>query len=106
MLATRLRVSPCRLRLSRSSSGRDTSSVPSSERSIVIGAGTVCDRVPLGPFTVTAWPSRVISTPAGTGIGRRPMRDMAGLLVDVGEDFSAYALLVGLAVGEQTGRRR
>src|SRR4028119_462728 len=108
MLATSERVRPCRLRDSRSSSGRATCRVPSSERSMVMGAGTVWLRVPFGPFTVTDWPSRVTSTPLGTGMGRRPMRDMvrSSSLVDVGEDFSAYALLVSLATGEQTGGRR
>ena len=45
------------------------------------GLGHACaDRVPLGPFTVTARPSMATSTPAGTGMGSRPMRDMSAPL--------------------------
>jgi hypothetical protein len=32
---------------------------------------------PFGPFTVTDEPSMLTSTPAGTGIGSRPIRDMS-----------------------------
>src|SRR4051795_12699167 len=46
------------------------------------------------------------STPAGTGTGSLPMRDIAvsppGLSSpDVGEDFPTHALRVGLTVGQQ-----
>src|SRR5919107_798978 len=76
MLLTRVRVSPCSERLSRSSSGRLTSR------------------------TSTPCSSLVFST------GSLPMRDIAvsppGLSSpDVGEDFPTHALLVGLTVGEQ-----
>src|SRR5689334_13289999 len=105
MLFTRVRVSPCSDLLSRSSSGRLTSRT-SSFLSTVIGAATVWVRVPLGPLTVTCGPSIWTSTPAGTGTGSLPMRDIAvpppGLSSpDVGEDFPTHALLVGLTVGEQ-----
>src|SRR6478735_6304945 len=108
MLAISVRERPCSERLVRSSSGRVTATVPSSARPTAIGSLTVCDRVPFGPLTVTVWPSMATSTPAGTGIGSLPIRDMSSSfpLPDVGEDFSAYALLLGLTVGEQTGRRR
>src|SRR5919197_2217129 len=107
MLATSVRERPCSERLRRSSSGRDTCSVPSSPLPISIGSAMVCDRVPLGPLTVTARPSMFTSTPAGTGMGRRPILDMLFLLPspDVGEDFPAHALLGGLPVGEQPRRR-
>ena len=48
-----------------------------------------------------------MSTPAGTGIGLRPIRDMVSLpLPDVGEDFPAHPSLAGLPVGEQPLGRR
>ena len=40
-------------------------------RATVIGSATVCESVPLGPLTVTSWPSIVTSTPLGTGM-RQP----------------------------------
>src|ERR671917_2270525 len=73
-----------------------------------MGAGTVCSRVPLGPLTVTSAPLMVTSTPAGTGTGGLPIRDMAYLLSglpDVGEDFAADALGLCLLVGEEAGGR-
>src|SRR6185312_12999698 len=104
MLLISERVSPCRARLSRSSSGRFTSRVPS-PFSTVMGAATVWLRVPLGPFTVTVLAWTCTSTPAGTGTGSLPMRDIASTSAswspDVGEDFPTHALLVGLTVGEQ-----
>src|SRR6195952_1827480 len=108
MLLISDRVSPCRARLSRSSLGRFTSRVPS-PFSTVMGAATVWLRVPLGPLTVTDWfpvlDSTCTSTPAGTGTGSLPMRDIAippgSWSPDEGEDFPTYALAVGLTVGEQ-----
>src|SRR5918997_2904358 len=73
-----------------------------------MGAGTACSRVPLGPLTVTSAPLMVTSTPAGTGTGSLPIRDMAYLLSglpDVGEDFAADALGLCLLVGEEAGGR-
>src|SRR5918998_4910200 len=73
-----------------------------------MGAGTVCSRVPLGPLTVTSAPLMVTSTPAGTGTGSLPIRDMAYLLSglpDVGEDFAADALGLCLLVGQEAGGR-
>src|SRR5436190_1649940 len=109
MLDTRVRVSPCSDLLTRSSSGRETSISPLSARATVMGSATRCSRVPLGPFTETCCPSSVISTPDGTGIGSLPMRDMLfplsySSLPDVGEDFSAYGVPVGLSIGQQTAR--
>src|ERR687886_749015 len=112
MLAIGLRVSPCSAFDVRSSLGRRTCSVPSS-CATSIGAATEWVSWPLGPLTVTCRPSIVTSTPLGTGMGSLPMRDMLLLLPrwtlrspDVGEDFPAHALLVGLPVGEQAGGRR
>src|SRR3954447_1175973 len=104
MLAMSDRDRPCRARLVRSSSGRCTRSAASSWLT-VIGGATVCDSVPLGPLTVTVWPSMATSTPLGTAIGSRPMRDILRslLLPDEGEDFPAHASLVRLLVREQPG---
>src|SRR5688572_11077169 len=108
MLAISVRDSPCSARLTRSSSGRVTWSTPSSARSTAIGAATVCESEPLGPLTLTVWPSIATCTPLGTGIGSRPIRDIVRslLLPDVGEDFPTHALLGRLLVGEQPGGRR
>src|SRR3978361_1938795 len=108
MLAIRVRESPCSDLLSRSSLGRTTSMAPSSARVMVIGAAPLWLRVPLGPFTVTRRSSTATSTPDGTVMGSLPMRDIAECLLSVsglpavGEDFPTHALLVRLAVGEQT----
>src|SRR5688500_16769474 len=72
-----------------------------------MGAATVWLSEPLGPLTLTVWPSRAMSTPPGTAIGSRPIRDIfAAPLPDVGEDFPTHALLVRLLVGEQPGGGR
>src|SRR4051812_4617589 len=111
MLAISVRVSPWSAREVRSSSGRLTSSVPSS-CATSIGAATEWLSWPLGPLTVTCRPSIETSTPLGTGMGILPMRDMLLLLSldprspDVGEDFPTHALLVRLPVGEQARGRR
>src|SRR4051812_7793168 len=71
-----------------------------------MGAATVWRSSPLGPFTLTVWPSMATSTPPGTAIGSRPIRDIfAAPLPDVGEDFPTHALLVRLLVGQQPGGR-
>src|SRR6476661_5932966 len=99
MLLMSVRVRPWSERLVRSSSGRCTSRMPSS---------------PLAPLTVTSDSSIATSTPDGTAMGSLPIRDMLLSLPglsrsgspDVGEDFAAHALLVRLAVGQQSLRRR
>src|SRR3954465_13472705 len=111
MLAISVRVRPCSDLLTRSSSGRATSRAPSSARATVIGAATVWLRVPLGPLTVTRRSSRATSTPDGGVMGSLPIRDMPVSPLgpsspDVGEDFPTHALLVRLAVGQQTLARR
>src|SRR5581483_2924015 len=103
MFAISVRDSPCSAFDSRSSSGRATEIAPSF-CATVIGSATVCDRLPLGPVTVTVRPSMLTSTPAGTGIGSRPIRLMRPLpSPHVGEDFPAYSALGGLLVGQQPG---
>ena len=61
---------------SRSSSGRVTSTWPSSMLTSM-GRATVSESSPLGPLTATSWPSTVMVTPAGMSMGRRPIRDMS-----------------------------
>src|ERR1035437_7016314 len=108
MLFIRVRVRPCSERDWRSSSGRLTSTDPSTERPTVIGTATRCCSWPLGPLTVTACPSMDTSTPDGTGTGSRPIRDMSTPplpLPDVGENFSAYTVFSRLLVSQQAGGR-
>src|SRR5262245_37973045 len=99
MLATSVRVSPCRLREKRSSSLRVTrmtlppasgvkttssplsvffvASLPSS--TLQLGWQVRSSGPPLGPFTDTFAPSILTVTPAGTAIGCLPIRDIARL---------------------------
>src|SRR4029453_8555526 len=111
MFATNVRVRPCSDLLSRSSSGRLTSTSPFPPRVTLIGAGARCSRVPLGPRTLTSWPSTVTSTPDGMGTGSLPMRDTSLTSSlrhspHVREDFAAHAVVARLPVSEQTLRRR
>src|SRR5687768_4331787 len=100
MLATRVRVRPCSSRCILFSSGRRTTSVLSSWATSI--SGWSCRlRVPRGPVTVMAGPSIVTLTPEGTGMGRRPIRDMAGL-PDVRQDFTTELGLVGLRPGHDS----
>src|SRR5262245_52066545 len=80
---------------------------PSSLRDTVIGSATARSRVPFGPLTETRWPSIVTSTPAGTGTGCFPIRDIVSSSPSphVREDFAAHALSSRLAIGPQTRRR-
>src|SRR5215475_11107935 len=105
MLAIRDRDSPCSARISPSSLGLVTVITPSACWTS-IGAEISRLSSPFGPLTWTWRPLMVTSTPLGMAIGSRPIRDMAGSLPDVGEDFPAYALLLGLLVGHQAARRR
>src|SRR3954469_502181 len=96
MLLTRVRVSPWSDLSIFVSVGRTIVMVSPSCSSAMRG-GSCRVRDPLGPFTVTTRPSSVTSTPEGTVMGRRPMRDIA--LPDVGEDLAAELGLAGLAAG-------
>src|SRR5580658_8440086 len=102
MLAISERDSPCSARISPSSLGRVTVMTPASWATSM-GADTARLRVPRGPVTVTSRPSMVTSTPLGTVTGIRPIRDIAGSLPDVSEDFPAHALLLRLLVCHQAG---
>src|SRR4249919_941021 len=79
-------------------SGRVTTMVPSSRLSVMSGCNARL-RLPLGPVTVTLRPSMVTSTPDGTVMGRRPMRDMSSCLPDEREDFAAQLRLTRLLAG-------
>src|SRR5687767_9112789 len=102
MFCSRARVRPCRARLAFSSSLRFTTSVPSSRAMLTFG-WKVRTSSPLGPFTRTVCPSIFTSTPWGTVTGRRPIRLISP---DVGEDFPAQTLLLGVPPGHDTGRGR
>src|SRR5687768_3498839 len=99
MLLTSERLRPCSARLWRWSSGRSTSSVPSSWRR-VISPGSSRSSVPCGPLTATRRPSIVMSTPEGTGMGERPTRLIAAS-PHVAEDLAAHATLARLAIGHE-----
>src|SRR4029453_1043755 len=110
MLATKVRVRPCSDLLTRSSSGRVTCSSPFSPRATLIGSATRCSRAPLGPRTLTSWPSTVTSTPAGIATGNLPIRDTSLTSSvrhspDVRHNFAAHAVVVRLFVGLQALRR-
>src|ERR1700716_145111 len=55
---------------------------------------------PLGPLTVTRSGSIAIVTPAGMGIGRLPIRDIAvSGLPDRRHDLAAHTLVAGVVAG-------
>src|SRR4051794_3923961 len=93
MLATSVRVSPCRARSSPRSVGRVTL-MTSSACSICIRAGTICESSPIGPLTCTRPGEIATVTPAGTSIGFLPMR-LIGSLPDEADHFAADTLLLG-----------
>src|SRR6187549_3671866 len=98
MLLTSVRVSPCSCLWVFCSVGRVTTRVPSS-RLMVMSGWRARLSVPFGPLTVTWRPSIVTSTPDGTGMGRRPIRDMSIHLPDEREDFAAQLRLTRLLAG-------
>src|SRR6201989_886315 len=101
MLLRRLRVRRWRARLSRSSSGRDTSTWPSTCCTLIV-AGTVRVISPFGPLTVTTRPAILTSTPDGIAMGACPIRDIRSLRSpDVAQDFAADLAPARLTVGHQ-----
>src|SRR5215207_202625 len=98
MLFTRVRVRPWSCLWVFCSVGRVTTMVPSSWLTDMSGCRARL-RVPLGPLTVTWRPSIVTSTADGTGMGRRPIRDMVDRLPDEREDFAAQLRLTRLLAG-------
>src|SRR5690349_9377727 len=98
MLCTSVRVRPWSCLCVFCSVGRVTTMEPSSWLTAMSGWSDRL-RVPFGPFTVTLRPSIVTSTPDGTAMGRRPMRDMSTGLPDEGEDFAAQLRIARLLAG-------
>src|SRR5687768_11853927 len=78
-----------------------TSSWPSWRTSI--SSATVQASWPLGPFTVTFWPSMVTVTPLGTATAFFPIRD---ILVDPAEHFAAHVRVTRGRVRHDALRRR
>src|SRR5690606_33247867 len=99
-LLMRVRVRPCRARDARSSSGRVTRTWLSSTLTSM-GWATVSESSPLGPLTVTTRSATETVTPAGMSMGSFPIRDIIRS-PHVGDNFSAHALLLGLAVRQKT----
>jgi hypothetical protein len=77
MLAIRVRVSPCRRARQALVVGTGDLDAPLSPLATVMGSATTRANCPLGPLTVTVWPSMSTVTPAGTTTGRLPIRDMS-----------------------------
>jgi len=75
MFETNERDRPCSDRVTRSSLGRATVITPASCETL-IGSATFSESEPLGPLTETNCPAIVTSTPLGTAIGIRPIRDI------------------------------
>src|SRR5690242_6816111 len=91
MLATSVLVNPCRARCSLRSVGRVTRT-SSPTCSTVISRATRSESSPLGPRTVTRSGSIETVTPAGTGMGCLPIRDIQKLLPDPRHDLAPDAL--------------
>src|SRR5271166_5247614 len=86
----------------------------------LITLGTRTSSFPLGPCTSTLPSVGLIFTPAGTGIGLRPIRDIFSILVsrtcslafcqtqlpDLAKNFAAHIRLARSAAGHQASRRR
>src|SRR4029453_16061269 len=112
MLATSLRMRPCTLRARRESSRRCTRAVLPSTAIVTSGSSRRL-RVPLGPSTRTEPWATWSFTPAGIGIGSRPMRDISSPSprrspVDspyLADDLAAHTLPPRLAVGQDSPRR-
>src|SRR3954470_6143394 len=104
MLATSERVSPCRARCSPRSVGRLTSS-SASFCSTVMSRWMRSVSSPRGPLTRTSSGSMEMVTPAGTGIGLRPMR-LISASPHLGYDFAADASAAGLVAGHDALGRR
>src|SRR5262245_41813834 len=99
MFAIRVRERPWSDLCAGSSEGRDTVMVAPSCLTVICGC-SVRVSSPLGPFTCTVFPVTFTVIPAGTVTGSFPIRDIGRLsLPDVGEEFTAGALLARLAVG-------
>src|SRR5919106_1093666 len=103
MLATSVRVRPCRARSSPRSVGRATTS-SASFCSIVIRRGTVCESSPSGPFTITRPGESDTETPAGICIGLFPIR-LIVLSPNEADDLAADSELLRTPARDEAGRR-
>src|SRR6266851_2147510 len=104
-LATRARARPCSARCS-SVWRTATSTASFCSKRMPGGSGTLI--LPLGPCTSTALAEISTFTPAGTGIGLRPIRDMSlsfSHLPDFAEHFPADAGPARSAPGHQSAGR-
>src|SRR5258707_3171321 len=103
MLTTRVRERPHMAWARWPSARLERVSAPFSWRTSISSA-TVQESWPLGPFTVTVWPSSVTVTPLGTATAFFPIRD---ILVDPAEDFAAHVRVTRGRVGHDAlGRRQ
>src|SRR5580765_6071059 len=101
-LATRARARPCRARRS-SESRRALSTLSFCSKRIPCGTFTLS--LPLGPCTSMASGPICTFTPAGSGIGFRPIRDMAFcLLPDFAEQLAAEPLFTRRATRHDSTR--
>ena len=78
--------------------GRLTSTTPSPTTTDIAG-GTSRSRVPREPDTETWAPVATTWTPAGSGMGLRPMRDIRS--PHEGDDFAAETAALGRLAGHQ-----
>src|SRR5689334_13345251 len=76
---------------------------PSSIEVRTSSSSTVIERVDFGPLTLSVWPSRFAVTPAGTGTGFLPIRD---ILEHLRQDFATDVLLTRFRIGKHATRRR
>src|SRR4029078_11451189 len=98
MLFTSVRVRPCSARWRGWSLGRTTRISPSA-RSMLISGWISRSSVPSGPLTRSREPSCVSSTPDGSEIGSRPMRDISVSSPHVAQHLAAEIQLPGLRPG-------
>src|SRR5688500_5381614 len=105
MLARRDLVSPCKLRLKPTSSGRSTRATPSSVRIRIVGCIT-CESSPRGPRTVTRLASSTLtSTPSGISTGCFPIL-LIGSSPHVRQHFATDALARVARLRHHAARRR
>src|SRR5260221_4308722 len=103
MLATRVRERPHMAWARWPSARLERVSSPFSWRTSISSA-TVQESSPLGPFTVTVWPSSVTVTPEGMATACFPIRDIS---VDPAEDFAAHVRVArGRVRHDALGRRQ
>src|SRR5712692_5509300 len=103
MLLTRVRVRPWSWRARRESLGRATRTSPFSTVT-VISRSSFWLTLPLGPSTLTRPGCAMTLTLSGNLMGSLPMRDMAWLLPDGGDQLAAQVLLARFAIDQHALR--